>query len=143
MGRRCGSRRGIALTLAVLAFGVGLSACGTSKTAVTSSTTNVLAQTRQRLERAISGDARRNATRYWKGRFRFGIETKCRPTNADGGNWACRTTVKSSRPMTTTCRIKTKVRGTESAFRFAAPLPFARNVFSEGCPTLHSELASS
>jgi hypothetical protein len=131
------------VAFAVLAVGVGLCACGGSKTAVATSTTNVLGQTRQRLERAITGDARRNVSDYWKGRFRFGIKTRCRPTTSDGGNWACRTTVRSSRPMTSTCRIKTKVHATESAFRFNAPLPFARNVFSEGCPTLHSELASS
>jgi hypothetical protein len=128
------------VTLAALAVGVGLSACGAS-TVVSSTSTNVLAQTRQRLERAVSGDARRNVRHYWKGRFHFAINTKCRPTNGD--NWACRTTVSSSVPMTSTCRIKTKVHDTESAFRFDAPLPFARNVFSEGCPTLHSELANS
>jgi hypothetical protein len=139
----CESRRVFTVALAVLAFGVGLCACGASKTGVTTSTTNVLGQTRQRLERAISGDARRSASHYWKGRFRFGIETKCRPTTSDGGNWTCRTTVRSTRPMTTPCRIKTKVHGTESALRFTAPLPFARNVFSEGCPTLHSELGNA
>jgi hypothetical protein len=122
---------------------VGLSACGASTASTSSSTTNVLTQTRQRLERAISGDARRNARHYWKGRFHFAIGTKCRPTSSNGGNWACRTVVSSSRPMTTPCRIKTKVRGTESALRFDAPLPFARNVFSEGCPTLHSQLGTS
>ena len=125
-----------------MAVAAVLSACGAA-TAVTTTSTNVLAQTKQRLERAVSGDARRNARHYWKGRFHFAIETKCRPTTSDGGNWACRTTVASSQPMTSTCRIKTKVHGTSSAFRFDAPLPFARNVFSEGCPTLHSELANS
>ena len=130
------------MTLAALVAAVGFSACGTS-TATTTTSTNVLAQTQQRLERAVSGDARRNARHYWNGRFRFAINTTCRPTTSDADNWACQTTVASARPMTSTCRIKTKVHGTESAFRFTAPLPFARNVFSEGCPTLHSELANS
>jgi hypothetical protein len=130
------------MTLTALTVAVGLSACGAS-TAVTSSSTNVLAQTKHRLERAISGDARRNVRHYWHGRFHFVVSTSCRATGADAENWACRTTVSSSRPMTSTCRIKTKVHGTSSAFRFDAPLPFARNVLSEGCPTLHSELASS
>ena len=125
-----------------MAVAAVLSACGAA-TAVTTTSTNVLAQTKQRLERAVSGDAQRNARHYWNGRFRFAINTKCRPTTPDADNWACRTTVSSSQPMTTTCRIKTKVHGTETAFRFNAPLPFARNVFSEGCPTLHSELANS
>ena len=129
------------MTLAAVAVAVVLSACGGS-TATTTTSTNVLAQTRQRLERAVSGDARRNARHYWKGRFHFAIDTRCRRTGSDASNWACRTTVASSRPMTKTCAIKTKVHGTASAFRFDAPLPFARNVFSEGCPTLHSELAS-
>jgi hypothetical protein len=137
----CELRHALAVTLAALAVAVILSACGAS-TGLTSSTTNVLAQTKQRLERAISGDARRNVRHYWQGRFRFVVNTKCRATTPDAGNWACRTTVRSSRPMTSTCRIKTKVHGTRSAFRFDAPLPFARNVLSEGCPTLHSELAT-
>jgi hypothetical protein len=127
--------------LTVILVAVGLSGCGATKV-VTSSSTNVLLQTQQRLQRAVGGDARRNASRYWKGRFHFAVDTKCRPTSSDGDNWACRTTVRSSRPGTSTCRIKTKVHGTQSAFRFDAPLPFARNVFSEGCPTLHSELAN-
>jgi hypothetical protein len=127
--------------LAAFAVGVALSACGSS-TAVTTSSTNVLGQTKQRLERAISGDARRNVRHYWKGRFRFAINTKCRATTSDGGKWACRTTVSSTRPGSTTCRIKTAVHDTTSTFRFDAPLPFARNVLSEGCPTLNSELAS-
>jgi hypothetical protein len=130
------------VTLVAAAVAVGLSACGAATAVTTSSPTNVLRQTRHRLERAISGDARRNVRHYWKGRFHFAVNTRCRSTSSDGGNWACRTTVSSSRPMTTTCRIKTKVRGTESALRFNAPLPFARNVFSEGCPTLHSQLAN-
>jgi hypothetical protein len=138
----CEPRHPLGVILVALAVAVGLAACGSSTASTTSSTTNVLAQTRQRLERAVSGDARRNARHYWKGRFHFVIDTKCRPTTSDADNWACRTTVSSPRPMTTTCRIKTKVHGTESAFRFDAPLPFAQNVFSEGCPTLHSELAN-
>jgi hypothetical protein len=138
----CELRHALVVTLVALAVAVGCAACGSSTASTTSTTTNVLAQTKQRLERAVSGDARRNARQYWKGRFHFAIDTKCRPTTPDAGNWACRTTVSSSRPMTTPCRIKTKVHGTESAFRFDAPLPFARNVFSEGCPTLHSELAN-
>jgi hypothetical protein len=141
MGPACGSRRALEVTLAALAVAVALSACGAS-TVVTTTSTNVLAQTKRRLERAISGDARRNVRHYWKGRFHFAVNTKCRPTTSDADNWACRTTVSSSRPMTTTCRIKTKVHGTRSTFRFDAPLPFARNVFSEGCPTLHSDLAN-
>ena len=141
MGPACGSRRALEVTLAALAVAVALSACGAS-TVVTTTSTNVLAQTKRRLERAISGDARRNVRRYWKGRFHFAVNTKCRPTTSDADNWTCRTTVSSSRPMTTNCRIKTKVHGTRSTFRFDAPLPFARNVFSEGCPTLHSELAN-
>jgi hypothetical protein len=134
-------RHALAVTLAVLAVAVSLNACGAS-TAVTTSTTNVLAQTKQRLERAISGDARRNVRHYWQGRFQFVVNTTCRATTPDAANWACRTTVRSARPMTSTCRIKTKVHGTRSEFRFDAPLPFARNVLSEGCPTLHSELAT-
>jgi hypothetical protein len=126
----------------VLAICLAVSACGDS-TVVTTSSTNVLRQTQQRLERAVGGDARRNIRRYWKGRFRFAVHTECRPAAADGGSWACTTTVSSSRPGTTTCRIKTRVHSTTSAFRFEAPLPFARNVFSEGCPTLHSELPNS
>jgi hypothetical protein len=141
---RCGwgARHELGATLAALAVAAGLSACGGS-TAPTTTSTNVLSQTEQRLEHAISGDARRNVRHYWQGRFRFTVNTNCRPTTRDGDNWACRTTVSSSRPQTTTCRIKTKVHGTTSTFRFDAPLPFARNVFSEGCPTLHSELANS
>jgi hypothetical protein len=131
----------LAVALVALAVAVGLSACGASG-AVTSSTTNVLTQTKQRLERAISGDARRNVRHYWHGRFHFVVNTRCRATGSDAEDWACRTTVSSSRPMTSTCRITTKVHGTSSAFRFDAPLPFARNVLSEGCPTLHSELAT-
>jgi hypothetical protein len=137
----CELRHTLGVILVALAVAAGLAACGSSTASTTSSTTNVLAQTKQRLERAVSGDARRNARHYWKGRFHLAIDTKCRPTTSDADNWACRTTVSSPRPMTTTCRIKTKVHGTRSAFRFDAPLPFAKNVFSEGCPTLHSELA--
>jgi len=137
-----GWRQALGVTLTALPVGIGLSACGTS-TAVTTSSTNVLRQTEQRLERAVAGDARRNIRHYWKGRFHFAVSTNCRPTTSDAGNWACKTTVRSSRPGTNTCRIKTKVHGTEAAFRFDAPLPFARNVFSEGCPTLHSELPNS
>jgi hypothetical protein len=139
-GRRC--RHGLGVTLAVFCVGVGLSACAAASV-VTTSSTNVLAQTEQRLERAISGDARRNVHRYWKGRFRFAVTTRCRPTTPDGGNWACGTMVSSPRPRTTTCRIKTAVHDTKSTFRFDAPLPFARNVLSEGCPTLNSELSDS
>jgi hypothetical protein len=139
LGRR--RRHALAVTVA-LAGCLALSGCGTS-TVVTTSSTNVLAQNQQRLERAVGGDARRNIRDYWKGRFRFAVHTKCRPTAPDGGSWACTTTVSSSRPGTTTCRIKTTVHSTSSAFRFQAPLPFARNVFSEGCPTLHSELPNS
>jgi hypothetical protein len=131
----------VAVMLLAVTVAVGLTACGASKV-VTSSSTNVLRQTKQRLERAVSGDARRNASRYWKGRFQFAVKTKCRPTSSSADNWACRTTVSSSRPGTSTCRIKTTVHDTPSAFRFDAPLPFARNVFSEGCPTLHSELSN-
>jgi hypothetical protein len=138
----CELRQALGVTLVALAVAAGASGCGSSTAATTTSTTNVLAQTKQRLERAVSGDARRNVRHYWKGRFHFAIDTKCRPTTPDADNWACQTTVSSPRPMTSTCRIKTKVHGTESAFRFDAPLPFARNVFSEGCPTLHSELAN-
>src|ERR1700722_14505685 len=141
MGPGRGSRHVLAVMSVALAVAVGLGGCGAS-TVVTTSSTNVLGQTEQRLERAVSGDARRNARHYWKGRFQFAVNTKCRPTSSDGDNWACRTTVRSSRPGTSTCRIKTKVDGTQAAFRFDAPLPFARNVFSEGCPTLHSELAN-
>ncbi len=137
----CERRDAFGVVLAALAVTLALSACGSSTAATTTSTTNVLAQTKQRLERAVSGDARRNALHYWKGRFHFTITTNCRRTGSDANNWACRTTITSSRPMTTTCRIETKVHGTKSAFRFTAPLPFAQNVFSEGCPTLHSELA--
>jgi hypothetical protein len=141
MRPRCKSRHALAVMLAALTVTVALSSCGASS-AVTTSTTNVLAQTKQRLERAISGDARRNVRHYWQGRFHFVVNTNCRTTGSDAENWACRTTVRSSRPMTTTCRIKTKVHGTSSAFRFDAPLPFARNVLSEGCPTLHSQLSN-
>jgi len=81
----------LAVTLAALVVAVGLGACGGS-TAVTSSTTNVLAQTKLRLERAVSADARRNARHYWKGRFQFAIDTKCRPTGSNADNLACRTT---------------------------------------------------
>ncbi|MFZ0387943.1 MAG: hypothetical protein WAL22_19935 [Solirubrobacteraceae bacterium] len=141
MGPGQGRRHVLGVTL-VLAICLAVSACGDS-TVVTTSSTNVLSQTQQRLERAVGGDARRNIRRYWKGRFRFAVQTRCRPAAADGGSWACTTTISSSRPGTTTCRIKTRVHSTESAFRFQAPLPFARNVFSEGCPTLHSELPNS
>ncbi len=136
-----GWRPALAATLAALSICIALSACGGSTT-VTTSSTNVVHQTAQRLERAIVGDARRNIRHYWKGRFHFAVSTNCRPTTSDAGDWACETTVRSSRPGTSTCRITTKVHGTETAFRFDAPLPFARNVFSEGCPTLHSELPS-
>jgi hypothetical protein len=128
--------------LAALVVGICLSACGSSAV-VTTSSTNVLGQTQHRLQTAISGDARRNARRYWKGRFHFVIKTKCRSTSRDGGKWACGTTVTTIRPRTTVCRIKTAVHATTSTFRYDAPLPFARNVLSEGCPTLNSELASS
>ena len=138
MAFRTGWRHALGVTLATLAV-AGLSACGDSA-GVTTSSTNVLRQTKQRLERAVADDARRNIRDYWKGRFHFAVNTRCRPTTSDADNWACTTTVRNSRPGTDTCRIKTRVHGTETTFRFQAPLPFARNVFSEGCPTLHSEL---
>jgi hypothetical protein len=135
-------RRQILGVVLALAACLALSACGAS-TVVTTSSTNVLSQTKQRLERAVGGDARRNIRRYWKGRFRFAVHTGCRPTAPDAGSWACTTTVRSARPGTTTCRIRTAVHSTETTFRFQAPLPFARDVFSEACPTLHSELPNS
>jgi hypothetical protein len=138
-----GWRQALGLTLAALAAGVGLGACGARTTVVTTTSTNTLSQTKQRLERAVGGDARRNIRHYWKGRFDFAVHTECRPTTRDGGSWACTTTVRSSRPGTTTCRIKTAVHSTRTAFHFEAPLPFANDVFSEGCPTLHSELPNS
>jgi hypothetical protein len=138
-GRRW--RHALGVTLAALAAGVGIGACGDTTT-VTTSSTNTLRQTKQRLERAVGGDARQNIRHYWKGRFHFAVHTECRARTRDGDSWACATTVSSSRPGTNTCRIKTKVRSTITAFRFQAPLPFARDVFSEGCPTLHSELAN-
>jgi hypothetical protein len=141
MGSGRGWRYALGVTLAALAGGVGLVSCGNTTT-VTTTSTNTVSQTKQLLERAVGGDARRNIRHYWKGRFHFAVHTTCRPRTPDGDSWACTTTVSSSRPGTNTCRIKTKVHSTVTAFRFQAPLPFARDVFSEGCPTLHSELAN-
>jgi hypothetical protein len=35
------------------------------------------------------------------------------------------------------------VHGSPRSFRYRSPLPFARDVFSEACPTLHSQLGNS
>lgn len=136
------ARSALGVALAATLVCAGLSACGGSTT-VTTSTTNVLRQTKQRLQAAVGGDARRNIRHYWKGRYHFAVHTECRPRTPAGDNWKCTTRVSSSEPGTSTCRIKTAVHGTKTALRFDAPLPFARNVLSEGCPTLNSELPNS
>jgi hypothetical protein len=103
----------------------------------------VLSQNARRLEHAIHRDAVRNIRSHWHGRYRFGVHTECRPTNPDGFDWSCTTTVSSSRPGTRPCRIKTTVSGNKRRFRYDAPQPFTRNVLYEGCPTLDSELPRS
>jgi hypothetical protein len=135
-------RRVLNLTFVAPLAALALAGCGETRT-VTTSSTDVVGQNQQRLEHAVAADTRRSIHRFWKGRFRFDVETRCRPRGAGGDNYSCRTTIRSTRSGTNTCRIRTKVRGTATSFRFKAPLPFANDVFSEACPTLHSQLASS
>jgi hypothetical protein len=137
-----GERHAICVTLAALSIMVGLGACGATKS-ITTVTTNNVGQSKLRLEEAIAGDALRNARHFWKGRFRFAAGTNCRATNAAGNDWKCRTALKSTRRGTSTCRMKTVVHGGPRSFHYRAPLPFARDVFSEACPTLHSQLSNS
>jgi hypothetical protein len=142
MRGRYGERHTFRVTLAVVAATAGLTACGAT-TSVTTVTTNNVSQSKLRLEAAIAQDAVRNTRRFWKGRFHFAVDTSCRATNAHGDDWKCRTAIKSTQRGTETCRIKTVVHGSPSSFHYRAPLPFARDVFSEACPKLQSELSNS
>jgi hypothetical protein len=132
-------RQALGVTLAALAAGAGLSACGETKI-VTHISTSSVGQNQQRLQHAVAADTHRNIAHYWKGRFHFAVDTKCKPGNPGGEDFSCRTTIRSSRHGTKPCRIRTVVRGDKQTFHFKAPLPFARDVFAEACPTLHSEL---
>ena len=132
-------RHALGVALAALAACAGLTACGETKI-VTSVSTSTVGQNQQRLQHAVAADTRRNIRHYWKDRVHFAVDTRCRPTNSGGDDFSCRTTIKSSHDGTKPCRIKTMVHGDKQSFHFRAPLPFARDVFAEACPTLHSEL---
>jgi hypothetical protein len=132
-------RHALGVTLAALVACAGLSACGETKI-VTHISTSSVGQNQRRLQHAVAADTHRNIQHYWKGRYHFALDTKCKPANAAGEDFSCRTTIRSSRQGTKPCRIKTVVHGDQQTFHFRAPLPFARDVFAEACPTLHSEL---
>jgi hypothetical protein len=137
-----GERHALCVTLVALAIAVALGGCGAT-TSVTNITTNNVSQSKVRLEQAIAADALRNTRHFWKDRFHFAVSTNCRAINGQGDDWKCQTAIRSTRRGTTTCRIKTAVRGSRSSFHYRAPLPFAPDVFSEACPKLHSELSGT